>query len=62
MLCQYYVAKSSEEQKKKNMKNEKNYDKQEKKKERKLEGNKIKVKKIIKILLGSFCFKSFQVP
>jgi hypothetical protein len=33
-----------------------------KKKEKKWEGNKIKLRKIIKMLLGSFCFISSQVP
>jgi hypothetical protein len=33
-----------------------------KKNEKKWEGNKIKVRKIIKMLLGSFCFVSSQVP
>jgi biotin synthase-like enzyme len=38
-------------------------EKRKKKKEReKWEGNKIKLRKIIKMLLGSFCFISSQVP
>jgi hypothetical protein len=33
-----------------------------KRKRKKREGNKIKLRKIIKMLLGSFCFISSQVP
>jgi hypothetical protein len=33
-----------------------------KRKRKKWEENKIKLRKIIKMLLGSFCFISFQVP
>jgi hypothetical protein len=71
--CKYYVAKSSEEQKKKN-ENEKKYDekktkvrkigriKWEKKEREKMRRKKIKLRKIMKMLIGSFYFISSQVP
>jgi hypothetical protein len=62
MLQKFWGAKEK-------MKNEKNIwweenkkrEKKEKKKEKKWEGNKIKLRKIIKMLLGSFCFISSQM-
>jgi hypothetical protein len=45
---------------KKSKKNRKN--KSEKRKREKWEGNKIKLRKIIKMFLGSFCFITSQVP
>jgi hypothetical protein len=65
MLCKYYVAKEKNEKWKKYDEKKRKVRKKEgerKKKEKKWEENKIKLRKIIKMLLGSFCFISSQVP
>jgi hypothetical protein len=72
MLCKYYVAKVLRSKRKqwkmkkideKKRKIRKKEEERKNRKREKWEGNKIKVKKrIIKLLLGSFCFISSQVP
>jgi hypothetical protein len=47
---------------KKSKKNRKNKVKKRRRKREKWEENKIKVKNIIKMLLDTYCFISFQVP
>jgi cytoskeletal protein RodZ len=67
MLQKLWGAKGKNEKRKKNYdekkgKVRKKRKNKEKIKRKKWEGNKIKLRKIIKMLLGSFCFISSQVP